>query len=41
MFSYLLYEEQLEKAPNDPPIRLSTIMKNHGGGRLLKLFYLT
>ena len=31
MFSYLLYEEQLEKAPNDPPIRLSTIMKNHGG----------
>ena len=30
MFSYLLYEEQLEKNPDDPPIRLSTIIKNHG-----------
>ena len=29
MFSYLLYEEHLEKNPNDPPIRLSYILKNH------------
>jgi hypothetical protein len=30
IFSYLLYEEQLEKNPNGTPIRLSTILKNHG-----------
>jgi hypothetical protein len=29
IFSYLLYEEHLEKNPNDPPIRLSYILKNH------------
>ena len=29
MFSYLLYEEQLEKNPNDPPLRLSSIMKDY------------
>ncbi len=29
MFSYLLYEEQLEKTPDAAPIRLSTIFKNH------------
>jgi hypothetical protein len=29
IFSYLLYEEQLENHPNDPPIRLSAIFKNH------------
>lgn len=29
IFSYLLYEEQLEKNPNDPPIRISSIIKNH------------
>jgi bacteriorhodopsin len=30
MFSYLLYEEELEKNPDDPPIRLLTIVTNHG-----------
>lgn len=30
MFSYLLYEEQLETNPDGTPIRLSTIIKNHG-----------
>jgi hypothetical protein len=30
MFSYLLYEEHLEKNPNDPPIRLENVFKNHG-----------
>jgi bacteriorhodopsin len=29
IFSYLLYEEQLENNPNDPPIRLSAILKKH------------
>ena len=29
IYSYLLYEEQLEKFPNNPPIRLVTILKNH------------
>jgi bacteriorhodopsin len=29
MFSYLLYEEQLEKNPNGPPIRVSDIIKNN------------
>ena len=30
MFSYLLYEDQLENRPNETPIRLSTVMKNYG-----------
>ena len=29
IYSYLLYEEQLEKFPNNPPIRLETTLKNH------------
>jgi len=29
IFSYLLYEEYIDKNPNDPPIRLTTILKNH------------
>jgi hypothetical protein len=29
MFFYFLYEEKLEKNPNDPPIRISSIIKNH------------
>jgi hypothetical protein len=29
MFSYLLYEDQLQNDPSGNPIRLSTIMKNH------------
>jgi hypothetical protein len=29
MFSYLLYEQQLEKNPDDPPFRLSDVMKNY------------
>ena len=29
IFSYLLYEEHLEKNPNDPPSRLSNIITNH------------
>jgi bacteriorhodopsin len=29
IFSYLLYEEQLEKNPNGKPIRLSHILKTH------------
>ena len=31
IFSYLLYEEQLEKKPNDPPIRLLDIIKKYKG----------
>jgi hypothetical protein len=29
LFSYLLYEDQLQNDPSGTPIRLSTIMKNH------------
>ena len=29
IFSYLLYEKELEKNTNGPPIRLITILKNH------------
>ena len=29
IFSYLLYEEQLANNPNDPPLRLSDVLKNH------------
>lgn len=30
MFSYLLYEEQMELNPNGTPIRLTSIINNHG-----------
>jgi len=29
IFNYLLYEEYLEKNPDGPPIRLSSVLKNH------------
>ena len=29
IFSYLLYEDQLENKPNDPPLRLTTILRDH------------
>jgi hypothetical protein len=29
MFGYLLYEQQLEQAPKDPPLRLSSALRNN------------
>jgi len=29
MFGYLLYEQQLEQAPTDPPLRLSSALRNN------------